>query len=524
MEIYQPPYLFDSTGALATRPSITGATSSISYGNAFTVQTPDDGSMGDEVRVRSGTVTHAFGTDQREAEMSFTSGSGALTVTAPPNGNIAPPGYYMLFLLNNSGVPSQASFVQLGQQPDFYMGVSPSAQTVVEGSSTSYTVNVTALGGFNGTVGLSVTGLPTGATASFYPTTVTGTGSSTLTVTTAGSTPVGLSSLTIAGTAGSLSHQTAATLTVTSGGTPTVTGVSPNSGPAAGGTAVTITGTNFVTGATVTLGGTAATSVVVVNASQITATTGEHAAGAVNVVVTNPDTQSGTLANGYTYTTGVAIGFAQVAAATPVSAAQVTVAYPGAQTIGNLNVVVVGWNDTTSTVQSLTDSAGNPYSLAIGPTSGTGLRQSIYYAANVKGGSNTVTVTFNQSALYPDVRILEYQGVNAVDVTAGASGDRGAANSGAATTTTATAVIFGAATVATVWPGAGRRFTSRIITSSDGDNAEDRVVTTTGSYSATAPLSPSAAWVMQMVAFKAASSPSAPTGTSVSPRSGAAAA
>jgi Domain of unknown function (DUF1929) len=38
--------------------------------------------------------------------MSFTAGVGVLTVTAPPNGNIAPPGYYMLFLVNNSGVPS----------------------------------------------------------------------------------------------------------------------------------------------------------------------------------------------------------------------------------------------------------------------------------------------------------------------------------------------------------------------------------------------------------------------------------
>src|SRR5712692_7040632 len=149
MEIYQPPYLFDSTGALATRPSITGAPSSISYGNTFTVQTPDAASIAHVVLARNGTVTHAFGMDQREVEMSFTAGSGALTVTAPPNGNIAPPGYYMLFALNSSGVPSQASFVQLGQQPDFYVGASPSAQTVVEGSSTSYTVNVTALGGFN---------------------------------------------------------------------------------------------------------------------------------------------------------------------------------------------------------------------------------------------------------------------------------------------------------------------------------------------------------------------------------------
>ena len=209
-----------------------------------------------------------------------------------------------------------------------------------------------------------------------------------------------------------------------------------------------------------------------------------------------------------------------MAAATPQSpTATVPVAYPGAQTAGNLNVVVVGWNDTTATVQSVKDSGGNNYSLAIGPTSGTALRQSIYYAPNIKAGSNTVTVTFSQAAVAPDVRILEYRGVNTVDVTAGASGSSTAANSGATTTTSANELIFGAATVFTGVTGAGSGFTARIITSPDGDMAEDEVVTTTGSYSATAPVSPSGPWVMQMVTFLAVSGP-APTVSSVSPNSG----
>ena len=73
-------------------------------------------------------------------------------------------------------------------------------------------------------------------------------------------------------------------------------------GPAAGGTSVTITGTGFLAGATVSLGGTAATNVNVVSSTSITATTPAHAAGAVSVVVTNTDAQSGSLTNGYTYT------------------------------------------------------------------------------------------------------------------------------------------------------------------------------------------------------------------------------
>jgi hypothetical protein len=287
-------------------------------------------------------------------------------------------------------------------------------------------------------------------------------------------------------------------------GQPTVSSVSPNNGSTSGGTGVTITGTNFAAGATVTFGSAAATNVVVVNSTTITATTPAGSTGAVTVTVTNLGPQSGSLANGYTYNVSAAISFAQVASATPQSpTATVSVSYPGAQTLGDLNVVVVGWNDTTATVQSVKDSAGNIYSLAIGPTSGTALRQSIYYAANIAGGSNTVTVTFSQAAVYPDVRILEYRGVTTLDVTAGASGSSStSASSGAATTTSANELIFGANIVATTTKTAGSGFKSRVITSPDGDIAEDKIVTTAGSNTATATLSSSGPWIMQLVAFK----------------------
>jgi len=85
------------------------------------------------------------------------------------------------------------------------------------------------------------------------------------------------------------------------GPAPTVTSVSPNNGTTAGGTSVTITGTNFVATPSVTFGGAAATAEVFVNATTLTATVPAHAAGPVNVVVTNPDAQSGTLTNGYAY-------------------------------------------------------------------------------------------------------------------------------------------------------------------------------------------------------------------------------
>jgi len=82
---------------------------------------------------------------------------------------------------------------------------------------------------------------------------------------------------------------------------PTLASVTPDEGTSAGGSAVTIAGTNFLAGATVTFGGADATSVSVASATSITATTPAHAAGGVDVVVTNPDGQSATLANAFTY-------------------------------------------------------------------------------------------------------------------------------------------------------------------------------------------------------------------------------
>lgn len=91
---------------------------------------------------------------------------------------------------------------------------------------------------------------------------------------------------------------------------PTLSSVTPNTGTTAGGTSVALAGTGFVTGATVTFGGVAATSVAVASPTSITATTPARAAGSVNVVVTNPDGQSSTLAGGYTYGTPCSVSAA----------------------------------------------------------------------------------------------------------------------------------------------------------------------------------------------------------------------
>jgi len=118
IEIYSPAYLFNANGGLATRPVITGAPLRIGYNSVpFTVQTPDAPNIGSVVLVKPGSDTHAFDMEQRLVGLTFTATSGALTVNAPPNSNLAPPGYYLLFVLNRAGVPSVARFVQVSQNP-----------------------------------------------------------------------------------------------------------------------------------------------------------------------------------------------------------------------------------------------------------------------------------------------------------------------------------------------------------------------------------------------------------------------
>ena len=114
LEIYSPSYLFNADGTYAVRPTISGVSADpLGYGAPFAVQTPDAAQIASVVLVRPGAATHAFDMEQRLVGLSYTVGNGVLNVTSPPDGNIAPPGYYMLFVLNTDGVPSVARFIRL---------------------------------------------------------------------------------------------------------------------------------------------------------------------------------------------------------------------------------------------------------------------------------------------------------------------------------------------------------------------------------------------------------------------------
>ena len=108
LEFFSPPYLFKGP-----RPTITGAPAQVSYGQSFIVQSPDAGSIAKVSLVRLGALTHAVNTSQAFYWATFSKGSQLINVTAPPNGNYVPPGFYMLFLLNEAGVPSVARMLQI---------------------------------------------------------------------------------------------------------------------------------------------------------------------------------------------------------------------------------------------------------------------------------------------------------------------------------------------------------------------------------------------------------------------------
>jgi hypothetical protein len=323
IEIYTPAYLYDANDRLipATgRPLITGVSppGPLAYGQTVTVSYAQSTTIASAALVRPGSTTHAFNMDQRFVSLCGASpqpacaaSNGSLSLTMPPNGNIAPPGYYMLFLLDAAGVPSVATFVQLSaeastpprsvisspagdvtiqaggsvsfststaatgllyswifpggspatstaQNPgavtfsgpgdhvvsltvidaagnsdpspptrnvtvlpasaDFNIAVSEPSQVVLPGQSAQFTVSINGLTGFSGAVTLGVgteTGFPAGVTsAGFSPPTITGSGTSTLTMaTTSSSLPYALT-LTLTGTSGALSHTAATTLVV----------------------------------------------------------------------------------------------------------------------------------------------------------------------------------------------------------------------------------------------------------------------------------------------------------------------
>jgi hypothetical protein len=107
-QYYSPPYLFKGA-----RPTLTSSPANANYGATITVGTPDAASITSVVLIGLAADTHTLDMNQHFVPVSFTSSSGSLSVNIPASPSLVPPGYYMLFIVNNAGVPSVAPFIQI---------------------------------------------------------------------------------------------------------------------------------------------------------------------------------------------------------------------------------------------------------------------------------------------------------------------------------------------------------------------------------------------------------------------------
>jgi plastocyanin len=160
VEFFSPPYLFKGA-----RPTIATAPGTASYGQTFNVSTANAGVIARVSLIPLGAVTHTTDMNQRYVELSFTSGAGSLSVTAPSSANIAPPGKYMLILVDSAGVPSVAHIIHLQgtsvPTPPTPTPTAPPAQTPTATPTTTPTRTPTATPATTATPAPTATPTPT---------------------------------------------------------------------------------------------------------------------------------------------------------------------------------------------------------------------------------------------------------------------------------------------------------------------------------------------------------------------------
>jgi hypothetical protein len=199
------------------------------------------------------------------------------------------------------------------------------------------------------------------------------------------------------------------------------------------------------------------------------------------------------------------ITYAQGTSASPQNSLEVVqVRFPNPQRGGDTNVVVIGWNGTQPSVASVTDSNGNRYVEGIPVVRGSVQSQTIYYATLVAPGESTVSVAFDLSASFADVRVLEYAtGGSEASIVAGASatGMSEMAAAGPVATSDTRGLLVAAGTTQGHFQGPGLGFTLRSLTQPDYDIVEDATANPTGAVAAATLMGP-AEWVMQVVVLR----------------------
>jgi hypothetical protein len=525
-QIYSPSYLFNGP-----RPTITSAPSSATYGSTISVATPQASSIKAVNLVSLGTDTHQIDMNQHFVPLSFTAGNGSLNVTMPSSAADAPPGHYMLFILNSSGTPSIASIIGLNQATTPVVPGAPTGVTATAGNG-SATVSWTAPDNGNSPI-TSYTVTPyIGGTAQ-TATTVTGTATSatvtgltngtsytfTVTATNAvGTGPASAASNAVTPQAPTVPAAPTAVTASAGNGAATVTWSAPSNGGSAitsytvtpylsgvAQTATTVTGTPPAT--TATVGG-------LTNGQSYTFTV-----TATNAIGSGPPSSA---SNAVTPSAAAVPAFVQQASTHAASASSVSVTPSAPLGTGDRLVVEVGvWSGANATTSAVTDSAGDTFTEVSHFTGPDQTEQSVWTAPITAGAGNTPAVTAKfTSAGAAAMTALEYGGLSAaagsaaVDTEATASGTTSTAGSVSSGPTSATgagnelAIGFYSDSGFGDSLTAGSGYTARTNISKTGDMellAEDQVVGAGATPSASAGTGANTIWEMSTVVFKAGS-------------------
>ena len=156
VEIFCPPYLFNADGTPAARPAASRSPQRVRYGAQFSVCLSSVGTISSACLIRPGATTHQFDQNQRYVPLTFTQAyaPGRLIATAPTDSSQAPPGDYLLFVVNSNGVPSLARWLRLGFSWSEGDGTAPDSISLVADFMTCNAVNLTwVASGDDGTSG-----------------------------------------------------------------------------------------------------------------------------------------------------------------------------------------------------------------------------------------------------------------------------------------------------------------------------------------------------------------------------------
>ena len=318
-------------------------------------------------------------------------------------------GNYTATVTGTSETLSHSTSVTVAVQ-DFSVSANPTSVSITQGQNGTSTISVTAANGFSGSVALSATGCPTGATCSFSPSSVNPGSSSTLTVATTSSTPGGTYTVSVTGTSGTLSHSTGVSVTVTAPApdftiSANPTSVSVNQGQS-GTSSISVTAVNGFTGS-VSLGATGCPTGATCSFSPSSVNPGSSS---TLTVATTSSTPGGTYTVTVTGTSGTLSHSTNVPVTVVAQAASFTLgASPASLTVkrnssGTTTVTVTGANGFNGSVSFSVSGLGRGTSASFKPTSVTGSGSTtLTFKANKNAltGTFTVTITGSSSGVSP---------------------------------------------------------------------------------------------------------------------------